>query len=51
MNMHLRIEDSPSICPFLKNNGEEAPKGPSPIIFKNGQIQVLSQAQSKYNVF
>ena len=25
---------SPSICPFLKNNGDEAPKGPSPISFQ-----------------
>ena len=24
----LRIGESPSICPFLKNNGPEAPKGP-----------------------
>ena len=29
----LRIGESPSICPFLKNNGHEAPKGPSAIIF------------------
>ena len=25
---HLCIGESPSICPFLKNNGPEAPKGP-----------------------
>ena len=30
----LRIGESPSICPFLKNNGHEAPKGPSAIIFQ-----------------
>ena len=41
MDMHLRIGESPSICPFLKNNGDEAPKGPSPIIFRNGQIRGL----------
>ena len=28
------IGESPSICPFLKNNGHEAPKGPSAIIFQ-----------------
>ena len=38
------IGESPSICPFLKNNGDEAPKGPSPIIFRNGQIRGLSPA-------
>ena len=28
--MHcLCIGESPSICPFLKNNGDETPKGPS----------------------
>ena len=27
-NQKLRIGESPSICPFLKNNGPEAPKGP-----------------------
>ena len=32
--VQLRIEVSPSICPFLKNNGDEAAKGPSPIIFQ-----------------
>ena len=26
--------ESPSIGPFLKNNGDEAPNGPSPIIFQ-----------------
>ena len=26
MDMHLRIGESPSICPFPKNNGDEAPK-------------------------
>ena len=30
---YLCIEESPSICPFLKNNGDEAPKGPRSIIF------------------
>ena len=30
----FRIGESPSICPFLKNNGHEAPKGPSAIIFQ-----------------
>ena len=30
----LCIGESPSICPFLKNNGHEAPKGPSAIIFQ-----------------
>ena len=30
----LRIGESPSICPFLKHNGDEAPKGQSPIIFQ-----------------
>ena len=44
IDMHLRIGESPSICPFLKNNGDEAPKGPSPIIFRNGQIRGLSPA-------
>ena len=28
------IGESPSICPFLKNNGHEAPKGPSIWVFK-----------------
>ena len=28
------IGESPSICPFLKNNGHEALKGPSAIIFQ-----------------
>ena len=28
------IGENPSICPFLKNNGHEAPKGPSAIIFQ-----------------
>ena len=31
---HLCIGESPRICPFLKNNGHEAPKGPSAIIFQ-----------------
>ena len=31
--VRLCIGESPSICPFLKNNGHEAPKGPSAIIF------------------
>ena len=31
---YLGIGESPSICPFLKNNGHEAPKGPSAIIFQ-----------------
>ena len=30
----LRIGESPSIYPFLKNNGHEAPKGPIAIIFQ-----------------
>ena len=30
----LCIGESPSICPFLKNNGHEAPKGPSAIVFQ-----------------
>ena len=30
----LCLGESPSICPFLKNNGDETPKGPSPIIFQ-----------------
>ena len=30
----LSIGESPSICPFPKNNGHEAPKGPSAIIFR-----------------
>ena len=30
----LRIGESPSISPILKNNGDEAPKGPSPITFQ-----------------
>ena len=30
----LHIGESPSICPFLKNNGHEAPKGPSASIFQ-----------------
>ena len=30
----LRTGESPSICPFLKNNGHEAPKGPSAIVFQ-----------------
>ena len=30
----LSIGERPSICPFLKNNGHEAPKGPSAIIFQ-----------------
>ena len=38
----LSIGESPSIYPFLKNNGNEAPKGPSSIIFQNGQIRRLS---------
>ena len=28
----LRIGESPSICPFLKNNVDEDPKWPSPIV-------------------
>ena len=28
------IGESPSICLFLENNGDEAPKGSSPIIFQ-----------------
>ena len=32
--LELSIGESPSICPFLKNNGHEAPKGPSAIIFQ-----------------
>ena len=45
---YLRTGESPSICPFLQNNGDEAPKGPSPIMFstplcfRNGQIRGLS---------
>jgi hypothetical protein len=30
----FRIGECPSNSPFLKNNGAEAPKGPSPIVFK-----------------
>ena len=30
----LGIAESPSICPFLKNNGDEAPKVPSPNLFQ-----------------
>ena len=30
----LRIEECPNICPFPKNNGDEAPKGLSSIIFQ-----------------
>ena len=30
----LLIGESPNICPFLKNNGHEAPKWPSAIIFQ-----------------
>jgi hypothetical protein len=26
--------ECPSNSPFLKNNGDEAPKGPRPIVFK-----------------
>ena len=40
----LSIGESPSICPFLKNNGDEASKGPSSIIFRKGQIRGLSLA-------
>ena len=29
-----RIGESPSICPFLKLNGDEALKGPNPIMFQ-----------------
>ena len=32
--MGWSIGESPSIYPFLKNNGHEAPKGPSAIIFQ-----------------
>ena len=28
------VEESPSICPFLKNNGDEAMKGPSSVVFQ-----------------
>ena len=28
------VGESSSICPFLENNGDEAPKGSSPIIFQ-----------------
>ena len=27
-SLNLSIGESPSICPFLKNNGPKAPKGP-----------------------
>ena len=37
-----RIGESPSICPFLKNNGDEAPKGRVPLFFRNIQIRELS---------
>ena len=31
--LELFTGERPSICPFLKNNGDEALKGPSPILF------------------
>ena len=34
MRNSIRIGKSPSICPFLKNNGDEVPKGPSPSVFQ-----------------
>ena len=33
-SVEVCIGESPSSCPFLKNNGDEAPKGPSPIVFQ-----------------
>ena len=30
----LRIGESPRICPFLKNNADEAPKSLSPVFFQ-----------------
>ena len=31
---YLSIGECPSNSPFLKDNGADAPKGPSPIVFK-----------------
>ena len=38
------VGESPSICPFLKNNGDEVLKGSSrvPLFFRTEQIQGLS---------
>ena len=33
-SQRVSIGESQSICPFLKNNGDVTPKGPSPIIFQ-----------------
>ena len=35
----LSIGECPSNSPFLKNNGAEAPKGPRPIVLRNGEIR------------
>ena len=34
MQEKVIIGESPSICPFLKNNGDEALKGPRHVVFQ-----------------
>ena len=40
--LRMCMGDSPCICLLLQNNGDEAPKAPSPIVFQEGEIQGLS---------
>ena len=42
-------EKVPSIFPFLTNNGDEAPKGPNPIIFQ--EWTDTRTPQPKYKIF
>ena len=44
------IGESPGICPFLKSNGDEVPKGPSPIIFQEW-TDTRTFSDSKYIMY